>query len=555
MTVMTGKEALMQILNIEEVEFVFGIPGATEVVFMDALEDHPEIKYILGLHETVAMGMAEGYARTSGKAGFLNFHTNTGLSASFPLLYNAYEGAVPLIVTAGQQDTRLAAREPALGADLVGLAKPFTKWSTEVVNVEDIPLVMRRAFKVALQPPQGPVFVALPQNLLEQKLDFIYSRGSLPFARLRPDSEAVHAAAGLLKHARNPVILVEDGVAKNAALAEVVELAELTGSRVYQQWMSDVNFPVNHPLYLGDLDVNSASCRQTLGEADVLVAIGTVLFSQAIHTPGPLLPPDIKIVQIDSDPWQIAKNYPVTAGLEGDIKVSVAELTSVLKNELSNREIVTIKKRSEAIAAEKRRIVETLRQKAQKEVDNLPIAASRLMQEIRDALKPGTRIVDDCWSYSAPLRQTLGFSEAKSYQRARGGGSIGWGLPGALGVKLASPNRPVVCISGDGSAMWSVQSLWTAAHYSIPVTYIICANGMYRQVRVMKNRIMGQSSSEGRYLGTDISTPKIDFVGLARSLGLTGTKVDRPGDLAAALKSAFNSPGPTLVEVTVDGSL
>ena len=555
MAVMTGKEALMQILKIEEVEYVFGIPGATEVVFMDALEDHPEIEYILGLHETVAMGMAEGYARTSGKAGFLNFHTNTGLSASFPLLYNAFEGGVPLIVTAGQQDTRLAAREPALRADLVGLAKPFTKWSTEIINVEDIPLVMNRAFKVALQPPQGPVFVALPQNLLEQKLDFTYSRGSLPFARLRPDSEAVRAAAGLLKHALNPVMLVEDGVAKNAALAEVVELAELTGSRVYQQWMSDVNFPVNHPLYLGDLDVNSASCLKTLGEADVLVAIGTVLFSQAIYTPEPLLPPGIKIIQIDNDPWQIGKNYPVTASLEGDIKVSVSELTSTLKDTLSHQETIAIQKRSDAIATEKKQITEVLRQKAQKEAGNLPIASSRLMMEIRNALKPGARVVDDCWSNSALLRQTLGFSEAKSYQRARGGGSIGWGLPGALGVKLASPDRPVVCISGDGSAMWSVQSLWTAAHYNIPVTYIICANGIYRQVRVMKNRIMGQSPSEGRYLGTDISTPKIDFVGLARSLGLIGTKVDQPGDLAAALKSAFESPGPNLLEVTVDGSL
>ncbi|HEX7475833.1 MAG TPA: thiamine pyrophosphate-dependent enzyme, partial [Dehalococcoidales bacterium] len=167
----------------------------------------------------------------------------------------------------------------------------------------------------------------------------------------------------------------------------------------------------------------------------------------------------------------------------------------------------------------------------------------------------GTRIVDDCWSYSALLRQTLGFSEAKSYQRARGGGSIGWGLPGALGVKLASPDNPVVCICGDGSAMLSIQSLWTAAHYNIPVTYVICANGIYRQVRMMKNRIMGPRPSAGRYLGTDISTPKIDFGGLARSLGISSTRVERPADLPAALKSAFDSPGPNLVEVTVDGSL
>ena len=148
------------------------------------LEDAPDIKFMLGLHESVAVGMAEGYARVSGKPGFLNFHTNTGLAAALSLLSNAFQGHVPLIVTAGQQDTRMAAEEPALKADLVGIARPFTKWATEIVNAKDIPLVMRQAFKIALHPPQGPVFVALPQNLLLEQLDFEYkAAGSPEFGR------------------------------------------------------------------------------------------------------------------------------------------------------------------------------------------------------------------------------------------------------------------------------------------------------------------------------------------------------------------------------------
>ena len=152
------------------------------------------------------------------------------------------------------------------------------------------------------------------------------------------------------------------------------------------------------------------------------------------------------------------------------------------------------------------------------------------MREIKEAILPGTRIVEDCWSASAILRQTLAFEEPKSYMRARAGGSIGWGLPGALGVKLADPSRPVVCISGDGSAAWSIQSLWTAAHYRIPVTFIISANAAYRQVRIMKTKIMGPQFA-GRNLGTELIDPRLDFCGLARAFGLTAVRVEDPSKL------------------------
>ena len=175
------------------------------------------------------------------------------------------------------------------------------------------------------------------------------------------------------------------------------------------------------------------------------------------------------------------------------------------------------------------------------------------MAEIRDAIAPGTRIVDDCWSYSAILRRTIPFEEPRSYQRARGGGSIGGGLPTALGAKLASPDRPVVCISGDGSAMWSIQSLWNAAHYDIPVTFIILSNGAYRQVRMMKIKILGEGV-KGRNLGTVLSPPDIDFCKIAEGMGIAARKVSDPGGLKAALEEALGSGIPNLVDVTVDAS-
>jgi benzoylformate decarboxylase len=545
---LTGAAALMEIFRREGVEYIFGIPGATEVFFMDALEDQPDIRYILGLHEVVAAGMAEGYARTSGKAGVLNLHTGPGLAAALPMLSNASAGGVPLIVTAGQQDTRIQACEPALAGDLVRIAGPFTKWATEITHAGDIPAIFRRAFKYAKQSPTGPVFISLPQNIMADIFDFEYIEDHSHNTHLYPDPASVETAAGLLASARNPAIIIEDGVTKNEAQKQVVEFAELIGARVYEYWMSDVNCPVNHPLYAGDLDLTSLRTRDLLEKVDVLIVIGAELFRLPVYLEKPLLSPATRIIQIDDNPWQIGKNFPVFSSIEGNIRFSLSALSSFLRKTLMPATLEGVQARIRAFTEEKQRSDQLFAEKASREWENTPISTSRLMQEIKENLLPGTRIVDDCWSCSAVLRRTLAFSEAKSYQRSRNGGSIGWGLPGALGVKLASPDRPVVCISGDGSAMWSIQSLWTAAHYNIPVTFIICANGCYQQVRNMKTLIMKNGASN-RNLGTSLCQPQNNFCTIAEGMGIPAQRVEYPGQVKSALQQAFNLNRPNLVEV------
>ena len=554
MSRVTGKEALMQILRSEGVEYVFGIPGATEAQFMDVMEDHPEIRYVLCLHEVVAVGMAEGYARTSGKAGFLNLHTGTGLAASLPMMSNAYYGGVPLVATVGQQDSRLLAEEPAMSDNLVKIAGPFAKWATEVIHSEDLPTVMRRAFKVATHPPTGPVVVSLPSDVLAGSFDFEYPAGCQSYTRLHPDDRSIESAVELLKAARNPAIIVEDGVTKCEALDEVVRFAEQIGARVYQPWMSDVNFPVHHPQYIGDLDPNSLATRDILEAVDVLVVVGALFFQQAIYLPKPLVQASTKVIQIDNDPWQIGKNSPISCGVEGDIKVALSDLTRALEGELNSAARSAIAARVKTVSLEKRAMMEAFEKKAQAERDNIPISGTRLMVEIRDAIEPGTRIVDDCWSYSAILRRTIPFSEPLSYLRSRGGGSIGGGLPASLGVKLASPDRPVLCVSGDGSAMWSIQSLWNASHDDIPVTFVIISNAAYRQVRLMKAKLLGDGA-KGRNLGTVLSPPEIDFCKIAEGLGVSAQKVTEPGRLRSALKKGLGSGVPNLIDVVVDASL
>jgi benzoylformate decarboxylase len=549
---MTGKKALIELLRHEGVEYIFGIPGATEVLFMDALEKAPEIRYILGLHEVVCAGMAEGYARATGKVGFLNLHTGPGVAAALPMLYNAQSGGIPLVVTAGQNHTRLLQYDPGLSGDIVGMGKIYTKWCTEIVYAEDIPTTLQRAFKMALQPPTGPVLVSIPQNVLEQQFDFQYKPNTVVYPRLRPDKAALDSALKILQEAKRPFLLVESGVERCDALEEVVRFAELTGCRVYQSWMSDVNFPVTHPQYLGDLDPTSAPARGVFKEMDVLIGVGCSLFAQGFFNPEPTLPPNVRIIQIDEDPWEIGKNFPVDCGIQGDLKAVLAELNELIENGMSPKELEKARGRVREIAQEKSKLEHQLKTQIGNERDCVPISISRLMTEIREAMTPDTAIVDECWSSSGMLRQVLDLTKPKTFFRSRKGGSIGWGLPGALGVKLGLPNKQVIAVVGDGGASWSIQSLWTAARYRIPVTFVITNNATYRQVKLVRKIVLGDYPLNERHEGMELDEPVLNFSMMAQAMGVKGEAVTAPEDLGRILKAAFHSGEPRLVEVFVE---
>ena len=549
---MKGNKALIDLLRREGVKYVFGIPGATEILFMDAMEEAPDIRYILSLHEVVCAGMAEGYARASGKVGFLNLHTGPGVAAALPMLYNAQLGGVPLVVTSGQNHTRLLQYDPHLSGDIVGMAKIYTKWCTEIFHAEDIPTTLQRAFKMAMQPPTGPVLISIPQNVLGQDVDFQYKPNTVVYPRLRPDQAALHPALKILCEARRPVLFVESGVERCDALEEVVRFAELTGCRVYQSWMADVNFPVTHPQYLGDLDPTSPPAKGVFKEMDVLIGVGCSLFAQGFFNPEPTLPPHARIVQIDENPWEIGKNFPVDCGIQGDIKAALAELNELIEKEMTPKGREEAKRRGKEIAQEKSKLEHQLQIQIANEKDRVPISISRLVTEIREASSPDTVIVDECWSSSGTLRQVLDLTKPKTFFRSRKGGSIGWGLPGALGVKLGLPDKRVVAVVGDGGAGWSIQSLWTAARYHIPVTFVITNNATYRQVKLVRKIVLGEYNLTEKHEGMELDEPVLNFSMIAQSMGVKGESVKDPGDLGRVLKAAFDSGEPRLVEVFVE---
>jgi len=552
MPVISGAKALIKILKNEGVEYVFGIPGATEVLFMDALEKDTDIKYILGLNEIVCAGMAEGYARVAGKPGVLNLHTGPGVAAALSMLYNAHAGGVPLVITAGQQDTRLLQQDPHLSGDIVGMGKMFTKWSTEIHHAEDIPMIIHRAFKTAMQHPQGPVLVSLPQNLMEQEIEYVKRPKSTVYSGLRPDKDALETFIGMISGATCPVIMIESGITRCNALDEVINFAELTGSRVYQAWMSDVNFPVRHPLYIGDLDPSQAIARDKLKDADLLIGIGCSLFSPSFFNPESILPENIKVVHIDENPWELGKNMPIDCGIQGNIKETLDELNNKLQNKLSGNIKDIISTRVKEIKKEKKEINNQLQKQIETETNNSPVAVSRLMKEIDNLMTENTIIVDDCWSSSQMLRQIVNLSRAGQFIRARKGGSIGWGLPGAMGANLGAPDKNIIAVCGDGSTAWSMQSLWTAAHYNIPVTYVITNNGVYRQVKLVRKLVLGEYVLTEKHTGMDIDNPVINFKMLAESMGIKAVQVKEPNDLEHALKEAVDDNRPRLVEVFIE---
>ena len=555
MTKMTGIDALMAVLDSYDVEYVFGNPGSTEVVFMDALYEHPRIKYMLALHETVAMGMAGGYSWASGKTGFVNVHTAPGVANAISALYNANVADFNIVLTAGQQDTRLIQREPGLTGDLVGMTKPFTKWSAEVQHPQDIPLMMHRAFKMSGQTPQGPTFLSLPQDVLSREADIEVGRPSWIPSGLRPDPEAIDRAATLLAGAKSPVLFLGFRVSRCGALGEAVELAELIGARVTENRIrAETAFPTDHPLFEGGMWTDVPNAPDVLKDADVVMAIGANFISQLFYTSDQIVNPASKVIHLDTDPWEIGKNQPTDIGILADIKAALRELLTAVSEKMTGDDKAGARERVSSISDANRRRREVIWEQAQSGGNAEPMSASRLMLGLKEAIPSDTVIVDGGITSSMALRDLLDFGDAESYLAVRDNdGSLGDALPMAMGVKLALPDRPVVGVVGDGNAMYSIQGLWTAAHHQIPVVWVICNNATYRILKLNSMRVLGPEAREKLH-SVDLGGPALNFAKVAESLGVDGVQVTRGDEVRPAIERALALGKPALVDAVIDGS-
>jgi benzoylformate decarboxylase len=552
MAYISGKQAFLEVLVSEGVSVMFGNPGTTELPLMDGLAREPRIRYVLALQEAVAIAMADGYAQASGSLAAVNVHVSPGLGNAMGMLYDAFKAGSPLLLTAGQHDQSFTVTEPILWSDLPPVAAPYVKWSTEARRLEDLPRIVRRAVKTALAQPRGPVFLSLPVDVLnaEQDLDLMASTRVAP--RIVGDRAAIDAAARKLVAANTPLFVVGDAVAHGDALAEMVELAELIGAPVMLEGVSSTcSFPFTHPLYAGSMPRLGPQIRGLLMRHDLLFSVGGDLFTLSLPSDVDPMPHGLDVVHLDVDPWEIGKNYPASVAIQGDPKATLPELCEAVRRHAGKAGHKDAARRRDSLAAAHARQRQDLTKRAGDEATKSPMGPLALVHAVSQAVPDDVVVIDEAISSAPGIRNFFRCADPKSFFGLRGGG-IGWGLPAALGVKLALPSRPVVALIGDGSAMYTAQALWTAAHESLAVVYVIFNNASYRILKERTKALKGFSAEDDRYVGMDLERPLIDYVGLARSLGVAGERVEKAADVGRAVASALASGGPALIDVRID---
>ena len=549
---MSGKRAFLELLKQEGVDILFGNPGTTELPLMDAFAVEHDIRYVLGLQEAALMAMADGYAQASGKLAVLNLHVAPGLGNAMGMLYDAVKAAAPILLTAGQQDLEYLVTEPVLSADLATLARPFVKWSAEVHRLEDLPRLVHRAAKTALAPPTGPVFLSLPGDILKAEADLDLLTPTRVASRVRGDADAVAAAGALLAQAKRPVIIAGDAVAQSRAHAELVALAELIGAPVYTEFVpSTASFPASHPLFRGATLRTQAAVRQVLDQYDVLFSVGGDLFTLSLPSEIDPMPPGMRLIHLDTDPWEIGKNYPAEVGILGDPKSTLPEITAAVEAAMTGGARGAARERftaaSEVTLAER----SALKTKAKALAGKSPVQALALLDAIGDMLPKDAVVIEEVLSSAPGIRSLIRSDDPQSYYGLRGGG-IGWGIPAAIGIKLALPHRPVVALVGDGSAMYTIQALWTAAHDRIGVVFVILNNRSYRILKQRLLALRGHAEQADTFVGMELVDPPIDFVGLARSLGVAAEHVKTVHDATDLVAHGIKSNAPLLIDVDLD---
>ena len=552
MPAMSGKRAFLELLKQEGVEILFGNPGTTELPLMDALAVENELRYVLALQEASVIGMADGYAQASGKLAVVNLHVTPGLGNAMGMLYDAQKAGSPILVTAGQHDQDFNTTEPILWADLPPIARPLVKWSAEVHRLADLPRLLHRAAKTAMAPPTGPVFLSLPGDILKAEGEVDLLAPTRVAAQLRGDPAAVKQAATILAEAKRPLIVAGDAVARSKAHAELIELAELIGAPVYSELVpSTASFPASHPLFRGTMTRMQGPIRKILEQYDVLFSVGGDLFTLSLPSDIEPMPAGLTLIHLDTDPWELGKNYPPQVAILGDPKTTLPDITEAVRKTMSSGARGAARERLDAAKAATLAERDALKAKAREMAGQTPVQPLSLLNAIGEMLPKDAVVIDETISSGGGIRSLIRSDDPQSFYGLRGGG-IGWGLPAALGVKLALPERPVLALVGDGSAMYTCQALWTAAHERITAVFVIFNNSSYR---ILKQRLVAQrglAAQVDRFVGMELTDPAIDYVGLARSLGVAAERATSVHDATDLIARGLKGDAPLLIDVPVD---
>ena len=538
----TGRAAFLQLLVDEGVTHLFGNPGTTELAIMEVVPDFPQLKFVLGLQESVVMAMADGYCRASGKLAAANVHVMPGLGNAMGALYNAKFSGSPVILTAGQQEQGHGLLEPMLYEPLVPVAQPLVKWAVEVTRAADLPRIMHRAAKIALTPPTGPVFLSLPGDVLDEKLELHMGRPVRVDAATRPTDSVLQTIAEMLLKAKRPAILAGHELATRDAFREAAQLAELLGAAVFASSIPySAQFPSEHPAFMGAFTRLQKQVRSTLESYDLLLVLGADLLRMSVYSTVEPLPPELPVIHVSERPHELGKNYRTDVAVQADVKETLRALLPLIRRTGEAETRLREMTRSNWSAQRDKARVD-----AMLAAETKPIDPTYLMLRFTETLPRDAVVVDEGLVSTNSLPKFLANRGPRDYYGLASGG-LGFAIPGAVGISMALPGRPIAAIVGDGSAMYSIQGLWTAAHHQLPITYVIANNRGYR---IIKERLVSFRKTD-KFTGMDIREPDIDFLAVAKSFGLAARRVTDPQDIGPALREGFASGKPNLIDMRV----
>lgn len=537
----TGNEKLIEQLMADGCYYMFGNPGTVEQGFLDAMGEYEKFQYITCLQESIAVAMADGYARKTGRPAVVQLHSGVGLGNGIGMIYQAMRGHAPLVILAGEAGVKYDAMDAQMACDLVSMAKPVTKWSGRVTHKDSVLRMVRRAVKLAVTPPAGPVFLALPLDILNE----VNTEQVFPACRINmktmPDTDTVEEVADLLLNAETPLFVIGDGVSASGGCKTVEEMAKLIGARVYGADSSVVNFDRSSCLYQGELGhMFGENSRDKVREADVILIAGTYVFPEVFPCMDSPFRDDATIVHIDLNTYEIAKNHRVDIGIGADIATALSGIYSMMR---------MLQTKRQKDAAEER-IREMRQWRDDRETDR---KEEGIFDEFCRILKKkaGENIIifDEALTASEVLNHHFRCRMPGTFFQTRGG-SLGVGIPGAMGIRLAEPKRQVIGFTGDGGSLYTIQALWTAAKYHIGAKFVILCNGGYQ---LLKNNIdvywNETHIAPHAYPDCFSLEPGIDYVRLAEAMHVRGRRLDDAGVTEDAVDWLLGDAGPALLEV------
>lgn len=517
----TVKSVTFDLLRSFGIDRVFGNPGSTELAF---LHDWPtDIDYVLGLQEASVVAMADGYAQAMRNAAFINLHSAAGVGHSLGNLFTAFRNQTPLVITAGQQSRSLLPMHPFLYAEQAPeFPKPYVKWSVEPARAEDVPAAIARAYYIAMTPPRGPCFVSVPSDDWNRPASPVQARRVA--REIGPAPGAVADLADAIAAARKPAFVVGPSVDREGVVDLMVQVAERARAAVWASPFSmRASFPERHPLFSGFLHAGPEMLTGALAPYDLVVVFGAPVFTFHVEGRAGIFESGTPVWQVTDNPTDAAI-APVGTSILSSMGPALAELLACLGD--TDRE------------------PPPPRAAARQPEASDPITAEYLLHRLSEALPPQGIVVEEAPSHRPAMQKHFPMRGQDSFYTMSSGG-LGYSLPASVGISMARPGNRVLCLLGDGSAMYSIQALWTAAQHNLPITFVILNNSGYGAMRSF-SRIMQAENPPG------IDLPGLDFVQIARGHGCGAMRVTKPDEIGPALHKAFADEGPVLLDVAVD---